>query len=290
MTWFKIDDGFYMNMKVVEAGNAAVGLWVRAGAWCSQQLTDGYVPDVVARMLGTVDEIDSLVDAELWRCVGGGYQFPDWLEYNPSSDEVKADKARRREAGKVGGVRSGAVRRSTNEAPASTISEAHASTIVQPNVKHVLHESLNPDPTRPDPKTPPPPSNTTPVDNRVDQVVEVVAKRIMADSPPDKPPRNVGNYLAGVRKRLKTEHADIAALIAELGVDQVIEVIAERELPQHCVPDGVPSPPAPQHDPDCPHCAGSGWRTIDHEHNIVGPCACTPPEHLATVTELRRSS
>ena len=278
MTWFKIDDGFYMNMKVVEAGNAAVGLWVRAGAWCSQQLTDGYVPDVVARMLGTVDEIDSLVDAELWRCVGGGYQFPDWLEYNPSSDEVKADKARRREAGKVGGVRSGAVRRSTNEASASTISEAHASTIVQPNVKHVLHESLNPDPTRPDHKTPPP---RTPVDNSVRKVVVAASKQILQAAPPGVTPRNRTAYLAGMQARLTADHDDLEQLIARDGPEIAIQQLVDRELGIEPTDTG---PPPLRHDPDCPHCDGSGWRSLDEL--TVDRCDCTPPA-LATVTELR---
>lgn len=33
MTWFKVDDGFYDHPKVDQLPNAAVGLWVKCGAW-----------------------------------------------------------------------------------------------------------------------------------------------------------------------------------------------------------------------------------------------------------------
>lgn len=42
---------------------------------------------------------------------------------------------------------------------------------------------------------------------------------------------------------------------------------------------------ASERDPNCEHCAGSGWRTIDHDRNVVGECDCLPS--FATVTELR---
>ena len=56
MAWFKVDDTFAMHEKVLAAGNSAIGLWVRSGAWSMQQLTDGFVPDHVVRALGTPKE------------------------------------------------------------------------------------------------------------------------------------------------------------------------------------------------------------------------------------------
>jgi len=43
MPWFKVDDTLAFHAKVVAAGNAAMGLWVRAGAHSMQQLTDGFI-------------------------------------------------------------------------------------------------------------------------------------------------------------------------------------------------------------------------------------------------------
>ena len=59
MPWFKVDDGFYDHPKVLEAGNAAVGLWLRCATWSARQLTDGHVPAAIARGYGTGREIRS---------------------------------------------------------------------------------------------------------------------------------------------------------------------------------------------------------------------------------------
>lgn len=94
MTWFRIDDTLPLHVKVVEAGNAAMGLWVRAGAWSAQQLTDGFVPHHIVRVLGQTAEVKRLVDSGLWTPVDGGYQFWQWGERQPSRSAVEA----RREA------------------------------------------------------------------------------------------------------------------------------------------------------------------------------------------------
>lgn len=92
--WFKVDDSLATHPKVLEAGNAAMGLWVRAGAWCAQQLTDGFVSAAAVSMLGTREEADALVAADLWDEVEGGFQFHQWDERQPS----RADAEERREA------------------------------------------------------------------------------------------------------------------------------------------------------------------------------------------------
>src|SRR4051812_8941676 len=66
MVWFNVDDGLAFHRKTLRAGNAAMGLWVRAGAECAGQLTDGFVSVLLARQLGKSAEIRALVDAELW--------------------------------------------------------------------------------------------------------------------------------------------------------------------------------------------------------------------------------
>ena len=93
MTWFKVDDTLAHHAKAVAAGNAAMGLWVRAGAWCSQQLTDGFVPDHMARSLGSAREIAALVRVGLWAAEEGGYQFHQWGGRNPTRVEVETRRA-----------------------------------------------------------------------------------------------------------------------------------------------------------------------------------------------------
>lgn len=92
MTWFKVDDTFPLHAKVLAAGNASVGLWVRAGAWSMQQLTDGFIPQHVARTLGTPGEAKRLVTVGLWVDAEGGYQFHQWTEVQRTKEQVEADR------------------------------------------------------------------------------------------------------------------------------------------------------------------------------------------------------
>lgn len=90
MPWFNVDDGFAFHRKTVRAGNAALGLWVRAGSWCAQQLTDGHVPAEMVEVLGTQSQANRLVSAGLWFESEDGYQFHEWTDSgrNPSRSEV----------------------------------------------------------------------------------------------------------------------------------------------------------------------------------------------------------
>lgn len=94
MTWFKVDDTFHSHPKVLATDPAALGLWVLAGAWCSANLTDGFVPDyVLPRLLPDSAVLaEKLVTSRLWRRTKGGYRFHDWSEYNPSAESVKTER------------------------------------------------------------------------------------------------------------------------------------------------------------------------------------------------------
>jgi hypothetical protein len=93
VSWFRVDDRFYDHPKVLAAGNAAVGLWTRCGTWSSDHLTDGRIPYDVARLKGNKREIDGLLRSTLWVDNGTEYIMPDYLEFNPSSESVKARRA-----------------------------------------------------------------------------------------------------------------------------------------------------------------------------------------------------
>lgn len=96
--WFKVDDNLAFHAKTVAAGVSAMGLWVRAGAWSSQLLTDGFIPEHMVPPMadGQVELAARLVSAGLWRKVRDGYQFHEWGERNPEAKEVK--EKRRKEA------------------------------------------------------------------------------------------------------------------------------------------------------------------------------------------------
>lgn len=98
MPWTKLDDGFYDDPKVLEAGNEAVGVFCRALTYCGKQLTDGYVREDVALFLaGKRRPIHRLVEVGLWDRVDGGYLVVAYLRFNPSREQVETERARSRE-------------------------------------------------------------------------------------------------------------------------------------------------------------------------------------------------
>lgn len=117
MTWARLEDKFHSNPKVVEAGNAATGLFACALSYCGDHLTDGHVPKGWAVKSGTAKERRVLVDVRLWLQVkkgdvaevvvrrqgqeaftvtvvmpSDGFFIRDFLDFNPSRGEVEAKR------------------------------------------------------------------------------------------------------------------------------------------------------------------------------------------------------
>jgi hypothetical protein len=94
VTWFKVDDSFHSHPKVIATDPAALGLWVVAGSWCGSNLTDGFVPEhVLPRLLPGAQKLAiKLVESGLWIKTVDGFLFHDWLDRNPSSEKVKAER------------------------------------------------------------------------------------------------------------------------------------------------------------------------------------------------------
>lgn len=70
MPWFKIDDASHSHPKFMAAGNAALGLWLRCGAYSAQHLTEGIVPGAIAALYGTEPQARKLVKVGLWHPAG----------------------------------------------------------------------------------------------------------------------------------------------------------------------------------------------------------------------------
>ncbi|WHM36292.1 mucin-2 [Streptomyces sp. BPTC-684] len=105
MSWFKVDDTAHAHPKLLRAGNAALGLWMRAGAYAAQHLTEGAIPGVVAQLYGTAPQVRKLITAGLWhehghkcpRCPqppAGDYVMHDYLIYNPTRARVEDERAK----------------------------------------------------------------------------------------------------------------------------------------------------------------------------------------------------
>lgn len=102
MAWFKVDDKLHSHRKTVRAGEA-MALWVIAGSWCADQLTDGFVPDyMVGRFVpGGESMADRLVEVGLWYAGehegDSGWWFRDWCDYQPSRSDVEDRRERERQ-------------------------------------------------------------------------------------------------------------------------------------------------------------------------------------------------
>jgi hypothetical protein len=141
MTWFKVDDGFHSHPKVLRAGNAAVGLYVRCGSYSSDHLTNGHIPDAIAKLYGTEPQVNALLRERLWVTVPGGYLMPDFLEFNPSAEKVLAQRA-------AGAERQRAARERALSRRDSRVSHSE---VTRESQRESRRESHDPDPTRPDP-------------------------------------------------------------------------------------------------------------------------------------------
>jgi len=123
MTWFKIDDRFASHPKLERLREVvgddhgafayAVATWTLMGVDCASRLTDGvFTLDRARRVVMLPQDaveraIEALVSVGYFEAVGANqWAFHDWLEYQPTRDEVEARRAdvsrKRSEAGKKG--------------------------------------------------------------------------------------------------------------------------------------------------------------------------------------------
>src|SRR4051794_18318229 len=93
-----------MHPKVVRTGNEAAGIFARCLSYCGAYLTDGKIPAPVAvTIAGSEERVDQLVaDHVLDRLPSGDLHVRDYLDYNPSAEEVERQREQRAERAKKG--------------------------------------------------------------------------------------------------------------------------------------------------------------------------------------------
>lgn len=101
MAWARLDDSFHVNPKIVGLSLEAVGLYTLALTYCAQQLTDGLVPGAWAktqggsrakRIIGELLKPCGPSQQPLWIPEGHDYLIPDYLDFNPSREQVQRDR------------------------------------------------------------------------------------------------------------------------------------------------------------------------------------------------------
>jgi hypothetical protein len=95
LTWAKTSDDWWRHKKTLGLSLAARGLWSAAQSWSMDQLTDGLIPQSAVKLLGGSSALaQQLVTAGLWDAEADGYRFHDWLECNPSVEEILKERAK----------------------------------------------------------------------------------------------------------------------------------------------------------------------------------------------------
>ncbi|MFE2710547.1 hypothetical protein ACFXKI_00800 [Streptomyces mirabilis] len=96
MPWVKLDDRFPSHRKVALLSDRAFRLHVCAMCWCAENLTDGRIGErelaLVTRIRGVKATAKQLEDAGLWDRTEDGWEIHDYLDYNPSREQVQAER------------------------------------------------------------------------------------------------------------------------------------------------------------------------------------------------------
>jgi len=98
---FRVDDMLHSHPKARRAGLSAMGLWSLCGSYGMSYKQDGFVPEWFVLGFPNGKRLaTTLVSVGLWenatRDGEEGFQFHDWLDWQPSADEIERDRERQR--------------------------------------------------------------------------------------------------------------------------------------------------------------------------------------------------
>lgn len=132
MTWVKIDDRMPEHPKVAGLSDRAFRVHVEALCYCAGSLTDGFIPESIAKARRWIKASAELIGARLWEDVAGGWRIHDYLKHQRSKEAAETLSTVRAEAGSRGGK-----------------VKANAKQIASPLLKQIREEEIRsePDPT-----------------------------------------------------------------------------------------------------------------------------------------------
>ena len=269
MGWAKFDDRWATHAKLLEAGLEAAGLDARAICWCAGQETDGFVPDAAVSLLAAGHRnpaklAGALVRVRRWARneERKGYDIHDYLDYNPTRESRDAERDRKREAGRAGGLRSRPSRPEADCLPSASAKPKQVPTRTEADSLGTAEP-----PSRPVPS----PSSSSVVSHqvgppdgaddddgvRVKTARSVIAERRMAGrSSVDNPAR----YRSTVLRSVDTELGDEIGKLAGQGLSA--DEIADALEP---IPSPKPAPMGPAY-PDAAEHSEPVWDEVVDEH------------------------
>ena len=111
MPWARLDDKFHSHPTTWQVGLESNGLFARGLSYCAEHLTDGFLPEEwvwshVPRTARSKDPrgiVRRLEEAGLWERIEDGWVIVEYLVYNPSREQVEAEREAHRELSEKGG-------------------------------------------------------------------------------------------------------------------------------------------------------------------------------------------
>ena len=99
----RVDSALASNHKVLaliaeRGGDHALNVYIFALGHIARQGLDGFLPEIALGLIhGRKRDADMLVDVGMWRSIPGGYEVPDWAEYQPTGEDSKrrSEKAKK---------------------------------------------------------------------------------------------------------------------------------------------------------------------------------------------------
>jgi hypothetical protein len=127
VSWAKLDDKFPRHRRVRRLRRDVASKWLHVVAicFCCEHLTDGHIDAIdLEQIIAEADipkaagvrSVPRLVEAGLWEETPNGYLIRDFLDYNPSSEKVRAGRAAARERMRQLRAVQGSIDRSLREA------------------------------------------------------------------------------------------------------------------------------------------------------------------------------
>lgn len=106
LPWVRLDTQIPTNHKIIDLasdGNyRACFAYVSSLAIVGQHETDGFIKASWLPFIhATKGVADALVAVGLWREIPGGWEIPDWAEYQPTSEQSRQRRERAQKAAKA---------------------------------------------------------------------------------------------------------------------------------------------------------------------------------------------
>lgn len=153
MAWAKLDDQFFYNKKIAQVDGPAKLLYIASLVYTANQLTDGFLPERAVRFIASTADVANcqefarqLLDVGLWDATDDGYQIHDYLEWNPSKEQVEQTREARAASGRRGGLAKAAnAKQNASKMPSKPLAKSQQKSAPSPSLVNNYNTHATPE-------------------------------------------------------------------------------------------------------------------------------------------------